>query len=131
MAFNRITIMGRICNDLGLKQTNSGVDVLSFTVAVDRSFQPKDGGDKLTDFFSVTCWRNTAAFVAKYFGKGRMILIDGSMQSRKYQDKDGNNRTVWEIQADRVDFADSKKGDTDHASIETLPAVEDEGDLPF
>lgn len=107
---NNITITGRLTADPELKQTQSGIAVTSFNVAVDRSYTAK-GQEKQTDFFTVVAWRGTAEFVCKYFGKGRLILIKGEMQSRKYTDKDGNNRTAWEIVANSVEFmGDGKKG---------------------
>lgn len=103
---NHITIHGRLTQDVELKQTQSGVSVCNFTVAVDRSYLK--GEDKITDFFTVVCWRGLADMVSKYFGKGKEILVSGEMQSRKWQDNDGNNRISWEIQANTVDFCGSK-----------------------
>lgn len=134
---NHIVIMGRITHELELKTTNSGVEFVTFSVAVDRDFQPKDG-EKQTDFFSVTAWRHTAKFITSYFGKGRMIVIDGSMQSRKYTDDAGNNRVSWAIQADNVYFGDSKRSDSETSVPSSTSAPSDfatiEGDdegLPF
>ena len=81
----------------------------SFTVAVDRDFAGRDGSDRQTDFIDCVAWRQTGEFVSKYFQKGRMIVVSGRLQSRKWQDRDGNNRTNWEIQADNVYFGDSKR----------------------
>lgn len=103
---NTITIHGRLTADPELKQTQSGVSVCNFTVAVDRSYS--NGEDKITDFFTVVCWRGLADMVSKYFGKGKEIIVSGEMQSRKWQDNDGNNRVSWEIQANTVDFCGSK-----------------------
>lgn len=103
---NTITIHGRLTQDVELKQTQSGVSVCNFTVAVDRSYSK--GEDKITDFFTVVCWRGLADMVSKYFGKGKEIIVSGEMQSRKWQDNDGNNRVSWEIQANTVDFCGSK-----------------------
>jgi len=80
---NRITIMGRLVKDPELRRTQSGTSVCSFTVAVDRDFQSKDNAERQTDFIDVVAWRQTAEFICKYFGKGRMIVVDGSLQSRK------------------------------------------------
>ena len=104
--FNHITIHGRLTADPELKQTQSGVSVCNFTVAVDRSY--KNGEEKQTDFFTVVCWRGLADMVSKYFAKGKEILVSGEMQSRKWQDNDGNNRISWEIMASGVDFCGSK-----------------------
>ena len=106
MALNQIVIHGRLTADPELKQTQSGVSVCNFTVAVDRSYSK--GEDKITDFFTVVCWRGLADMVSKYFGKGKEILVSGEMQSRRWQDNDGNNRISWEIQAQSVDFCGSK-----------------------
>lgn len=133
MGLNHITIMGRITRDLDLKRTQSGVAVLNFTVAVDRDY--KNGDEKQTDFIDVVCWRNQAEFVSKYFGKGRMIVVDGSLQSRKWQDKDGNNRTSWEVQAQNVYFGDSRRdgdgGGQQAPAPQSFAEVEEDGNLPF
>ena len=106
---NHIVIMGRLTRDPDLRTTQSGVNVASFTVAVDRDFGGRDGGERQTDFFDVSAWRQTGEFVSKYFRKGSMIVVSGRMQSRKYQDRDGNNRTAWDVQADNVYFGESKR----------------------
>ncbi|MBO7670447.1 MAG: single-stranded DNA-binding protein [Oscillospiraceae bacterium] len=111
---NHIVVMGRLTRDPELRTTQSGVNVASFTVAVDRDFGGRDGAERQTDFFDCAAWRQTGEFVSKYFQKGRMIVVSGRMQSRKYQDREGNNRTAWEIQADNVYFGDSKR-DGDNA----------------
>lgn len=131
---NTITIHGRLTADPELRQTQSGVSVCNFTVAVDRSYSK--GEDKITDFFTVVCWRGLADMVSKYFGKGKEIIVWGEMQSRRWQDNDGNNRISWEIQANGVDFCGSK-GDTSHSAgsgveTEAFSVVNDEeNDLPF
>lgn len=105
---NHITIMGRMTRDPELRRTGSGVAVASFTLAVDRDFSPKEG-EKETDFIDCVAWRNTGEFVSKYFGKGRMAVVDGRLQIRAYTDKEGNKRRVAEVIADHVYFGDSKK----------------------
>lgn len=112
---NHIVIMGRLTREPELRTTQSGVNVASFSVAVDRDFGGRDGGERQTDFFDVSAWRQTGEFVSKYFHKGSMIVVSGRMQSRKWQDKEGNNRTAWDIQADNVYFGDSKR-DSDSGS---------------
>ena len=131
---NLITIHGRLTADPELKQTQSGVSVCTFTVAVDRSYSK--GEDKITDFFTVVCWRGLADMVSKYFCKGKEIIVSGEMQSRKWQDNDGNNRVSWEIQANTVDFCGSKGNNTPSAENATqtdFVPIEDESedDLPF
>lgn len=106
---NHITIMGRLTKDPELRRTGSGVAVASFTVAVDRDFGSKDGGEKETDFIDCVAWRQTGEFVSKYFGKGRMIVVSGRLQIRSWTDNDGNKRRNSEIVADNVYFGDSKK----------------------
>ena len=118
---NHITIMGRLTRDPELRRTGSGVAVASFTVAVDRDFSPKDGGEKETDFIDCVAWRQTGEFVSKYFTKGRMIVVSGRLQIRSWTDKDGNKRRTAEIVADNVYFGDSKR-DGDSGSAYSAPA---------
>ena len=106
---NHIVIMGRLTREPELRTTQSGVNVASFTVAVDRDFAGRDGNERQTDFFDCSAWRSTGEFVSRYFHKGSMIVVSGRMQSRKFQDRDGNNRTAWDIQADNVYFGESKR----------------------
>ena len=106
---NHIVVMGRLTRDPELRRTGSGVAVTSFTVAVDRDFSGKEGGEKETDFFDCVAWRQTGEFVAKHFTKGRMAVVSGRLQIRKWKDKEGNNRYTAEIVADNVYFGDSKK----------------------
>ena len=106
---NHIVIMGRLTHDVELRRTASGIAVASFSVAVDRDFSGKDGGEKETDFIDCVAWRQTGEFVSKHFSKGRMIVVSGRLQIRTWKDKDGNNRRTAEIVADNCYFADSKK----------------------
>ncbi|MBO5557108.1 MAG: single-stranded DNA-binding protein [Oscillospiraceae bacterium] len=106
---NHIVIMGRLTRDPELRYTQSQVPVASFTVAVDRDFGGRDGGERQTDFIDVSAWRSTGEFVSKYFRKGSMVVVSGRLQSRKWQDRDGNNRTSWEINADNVYFGESRR----------------------
>ena len=108
---NHIVIMGRLTRDPELRNTGSGIPVASFTVAVDRDFSGKDGGEKETDFIDCVAWRGTAEFVSKYFNKGRMIVVSGRLQIRPWTDKEGNKRRSAEIVADSCYFGDSKKED--------------------
>lgn len=107
---NHITIMGRLTKDPEMRRTGSGVAVTSFTIACDRDFG--QNGEKETDFIDITAWRNTAEFVSKYFNKGRMAVVSGRLQIRKWTDKNGNDRKSAEVVADNVYFADSKKDDS-------------------
>ena len=110
---NHIVIMGRLTRDPELRYTQAQVPVASFTVAVDRDFGGRDGGEKQTDFIDCSAWRQTGEFVSKYFRKGSMIVVSGRLQSRKWQDRDGNNRTNWEISVDNVYFGESRRRDED------------------
>lgn len=100
---NNAVIMGRLTADPELKTTNNGNNVTSFTVAVERAYHRDQ-----TDFINVVAWRQTAEFVTRYFHKGSMIAVQGSIQTRKYQDRNGNSRTAFEIVADQVSFCGSK-----------------------
>ena len=106
---NHITIMGRLVRDPELRRTGSGVAVASFTVAVDRDFGGRDGGEKETDFIDCVAWRQTGEFVSKYFAKGRMIVVSGRLQIRSWTDKEGNKRRTAEVVADNCYFGDSKR----------------------
>ena len=106
---NHIVIMGRLTRDPELRRTGSGVAVASFTLAVDRDFAPKDGGERETDFIDCVAWRQTGEFVSKYFTKGRMAVVSGRLQIRGWTDKDDNKRRSAEIVADNVYFGDSRR----------------------
>ena len=108
---NQITIMGRLTRDPELRRTGSGIAVASFTLAVDRDFSPKDGGERETDFIDCVAWRQTGEFVSKYFTKGRMAVVSGRLQIRNWNDKHGNKRRSAEVVADNVYFGDSKRDD--------------------
>ena len=106
---NHIVIMGRLTRDPELRRTGSGIAVASFTVAVDRDFGGRDGGEKETDFIDCVAWRQTGEFVSKYFNKGSMIVVSGRLQIRNWTDKDGNKRRTAEVVADNCYFGDSKR----------------------
>jgi len=146
---NQIVIMGRLTRDPELRHTPNGVAVASFSLAVDRGYAPKDGGERQTDFIDVVAWRNTAEFVSKYFTKGQMAAVTGRLQIRDWTDKDGNKRRSAEVVADNIYFTESKKSreaggasiaprdDYSHsfsAPVENSDFAEldmDDGDLPF
>ena len=104
---NHIVIMGRLTRDPELRYTQSNTPVASFTLAVDRDYAPQ-GGERETDFIDCVAWRGTAEFASKYFFKGQMAVVDGRLQSRKWQDRDGNNRTSWEINVSNLYFGEKK-----------------------
>lgn len=105
---NRVVLMGRITQNLELKTTTSGISVTSFSIAVDRNYV-KQGEERQTDFINVVCWRKQAEFVCRYFEKGSMIALEGQLQTRTYQAKDGSNRYVTEVVADSVSFTGEKR----------------------
>lgn len=113
---NCIIIKGRLTSDPELKHTQNDTPVCSVNVAVDRPYSK----EKETDFFTVVFWRQAAEFVCKYFSKGQEILVQGEMQSRKYEDKEGNNRVAWEVKADRVEFCGSKSQNSDGGDAPAL-----------
>ena len=131
MSINTAVIMGRLTADPELKTTASGLSVLSFSVAVERNYQ-KEGEEKAVDFINVVAWRKTAEFVSKYFHKGSMIAVEGSIQTRKYEDKDGNKRTAFEILANTVSFCGKEVNSTPAEStpFAETDTADDEG-LPF
>ena len=108
---NRILIMGRLTANPVLRHTQTETAVASFTLAVERDFKDKQTGEKKVDFIDVVAWRNTAEFVSKYFTKGRMAVVEGKLQSRKWTDDSGNNRVNWEVVAENVYFGDSKSAE--------------------
>lgn len=128
---NNICITGRLCAQPELKVTNSGISVVSVNVAVDRDY--KVNGEKTADFIPCVFWRKTAEFVSKYFKKGDMIAVVGSLESRQYKDKNGNNRTVFEVKADKVNFCGSKKETSQQEQQQTsdFQTVDDFADIPF
>lgn len=105
---NSVCLMGRLVADPELRHTQNQIPVTSFRIAVDRTYQSK-GQERQTDFLDIVAWRNTADFVCRYFRKGQLVAVQGSIQTRKYTDKDGNNRTAFEIVADNVFFAEPKR----------------------
>ena len=156
---NVVAIMGRLVADPELRTTPQGTNVCSFRIACDRNFV-RQGEQRQADFIDIVAWRSQAEFVSKYFQKGSLIAIDGSIQTRQYQDKNGNNRTAIEIVANNVNFAAPKSanaapmGDAGYGAPTAAPAprpaaqaapapsysagsnddfalIEDEGDLPF
>lgn len=135
MSLNKIILMGRLTRDPELRTTQSGVSVTSFTIAVDRDF--KEGGEKQTDFINIVAWRNTAEFVGKYFAKGRMAIVEGRLQMRSWEDRDGKKRVSAEVVADNVYFGDSKREEGSSYSPPPKAAVTDfseigpDDDLPF
>lgn len=125
--YNRVVLIGRLVADPELKTTPNGVNVAAFRIAVDRPY--KQGNERKADFISIVAWRSQAEFVCRYFSKGKLIGIEGAIQTRDYTDKDGNKRYITEVVAERAFFTESKKADGESPSgFETM---EDNGDLPW
>lgn len=128
-------MIGRITKELELKQTASQIPYIQFTLAVDRKFKDANG-NKQTDFISCVAWRQTATFINQYFHKGSKILVSGEIQTRNYDDKNGNKVYVTEVLVDEVDFCESAVPDKKSAQIappvvEEVSAAQDELELPF
>lgn len=104
---NSVCLMGRLTADPELKSTQLGVSVCNFRIAVDRTYTPK-GQEKQTDFINIVTWRSTAEFVSRYFRKGQLVAVQGSIQTGQYTDRDGNKRTAFDVVADNVFFAEKK-----------------------
>lgn len=115
--FNLVVLTGRLTADPELRTTQNGTSVTSFSIAVNRRY--RSGEEKQTDFINIVAWRATAEFITKYFKKGNLIGIKGSIRTRKYQDKDGNNRVAFEVVAYNVQFVESKR---DSAPVQDEPA---------
>lgn len=118
---NRVTIMGRLTRDPELRRTESGIAVASFAIACDRDYSGKQSGEKEVDFFDIVAWRNTAEFVSNYFGKGRMIVVAGRLQTRSWTDKEGNKRKTTEVVADSCYFGDSKPAEGGNQTTGSYP----------
>lgn len=150
---NRVILMGRLTADPELKQTPNGISVVSFSLAVDRNFAGK-GAERQTDFINCVAWRQTAEFISRYFAKGRMMAVEGSLQVRNYVDKNENKRQAVEVVVDQAYFADSKNAAPSSSpapsyqsaapayapvapiafnagSVEDFQEIDDEDDLPF
>ena len=124
---NTVILMGRLTKNPELRQTQSGTDVTQFTIAVNRRY--KDGsGEYPTDFINCVAWRQTAGFISKYFAKGAMIAVTGTLQTRKYTDKQGAERTATEVVVDNAEFTGEKK---ERDIFDDYSDVEDDGSLPF
>lgn len=125
MSLNRITLCGRLTRDPELRTTSTGKDVVEFSIAVNKRIKPADGAD--ADFFRVKAWGQTASYVGEYIGRGRLVSVDGRLESRKYTDKDGNNREIVEIVADNVNALDRPREDAEprqESRGKTKPASE-------
>ena len=123
---NRVVLMGRLVSDPELKTTASGVECTNFRIAVDRNYV-KQGEERKADFIDIVCWRRTAVFVCRYFSKGSLIALEGELQTRTYQAKDGTTRYVTEVLASNVSFTGERIGSTVSApSTNNAPLLDDE-----
>lgn len=158
--YNKAILVGRLTADPELKQTPNGVSVTSFSIAVNRAYTNKQTGERQTDFIDCVAWRGTAEFICRYFAKGKAILVEGSIQTRTYVDKQGQNRRAWEVVVDNAHFVESKNASQGGAgqftdamapppppqtaaaptapapayssgSVEDFAELDDDGDLPF
>lgn len=145
---NVVTLMGRLTMNPELKTTVNGINFCSFSIAVNRSYV-KQGEERTADFINIVAWRNTAEFLCKYFTKGQMIAITGSIQTRNYEDKSGNKRVAFEVIADNVYFTESKSNsqrgdffaggfnpssemmDFSNSDDNDFIEISDDSDLPF
>ena len=118
--FNLVVLTGRLTADPELKTTPNGISVTSFSIAVDRRY--RSGEERQTDFINIVAWRTSAEFICKYFKKGNLIGIEGSIQTRRYQDKNGNTRTAFEVVANNVQFVESKRDAAPGAPMSEPPA---------
>lgn len=136
---NSIIIMGRLTRTPELRKTVQGTSVVRFTLAVDRDYSSKDGGEKKTDFIDCTAWRQNADFLAKYFSKGSMAVVDGRLQMREWTDNAGNRRVSAEVLAEHIYFGESRRSEAQdvksmqaHGEFEGMyPMDDDDGVLPF
>lgn len=126
--FNKAILMGRIAHNLELKTTPGGLSVLSFRIAVDRAYQAQ-GEERKTDFFNIVAWRSTAEFIAKYFSKGRMIMVEGELQTRQYVDKNGSTQNVVELVVSSAHFTGEKKEQAAAAAPPTSAPTQNNADF--
>lgn len=106
MSLNRVVLVGRLVRDPESRTTTSGLDVVEFSIAVDKRIKPKDQNAATADFFRVKAFGQSGKFIADYGTKGRLASVDARIESRKYVDKDGNNREIWEVVADQISLLD-------------------------
>ncbi len=114
--FNLVVLTGRLTADPELKTTANGISVTTFSIAVERRY--RSGEDRQADFINIVAWRQSAEFITKYFKKGNMIGIEGSIQTRRYEDKNGNPRTAFEVVANNVQFVETKRDSASSAAPE-------------
>lgn len=126
---NNVILMGRMTADAELKATQGGKYVTSFSIAVERDYS--QNGERQADFLNLVAWGKTAEFITNYFGKGDMIAVIGSLQTRNYEDKNGNKRTATEVRVDKASFCGSKTEKKPENTDGFEPLADDDLDLPF
>ena len=128
---NKVILIGRFTRDPELRATPQGTSTCSFSLAVDRNYQSA-GGERQADFINCVAWRQTAEFISKYFQKGNMICVEGSIQTRSWKDNEGNNRYATEVVVDRSYFVESKRSAQESSAMSTAPVFNDSpfGNLP-
>lgn len=121
---NKVILVGRICNDIDLRQTQSGIASCRFTVAVDRKYKDSATGERQADFISCTAWRQTAEFICKYFAKGKMILVEGNLRTGSYQDKNHSDVTHYttDVFVENVEFCGDSKGSSNNTAQQSSGA---------
>ena len=131
---NRVVLMGRIATEIELKKTTNGTSVTQFSVAVERSYA-KQGEKKQTDFIVCVAWQKTAEFISKFFGKGRMIALEGNLRTRTFEDKNGSRHYLTEVYVDNVSFTgeakQDSKADNTSGEIDDFDEVLSEDGVPF
>lgn len=125
--FNLVVLTGRLTADPELKTTANGIPVTTFSIAVNRNYRA--GEEQQTDFINVVAWRQRAEFITKYFKKGNLIGIEGSIQTRRYQDKNGNNRTAFEVIVNNAQFVESKRDSSASPAAASEPASYSNADV--
>ncbi len=130
---NSVVLMGRLTAAPELKKTQSGLSVTTFSIAVDRNYRREE---RQTDFINIVAWRQTAEFICNYFKKGQMIAVEGSIQTRNYEDRNGNKRTAFEVVANNVSFCGEKRdsgsaADNEPAAYSDFTEFSGDDDLPF
>lgn len=135
---NHVVLQGRLTRDPELRQTASGTDVASFTLAVDRDFTNSQSQQRDTDFIDIVAWKNTAIFVHRYFAKGQLAIVSGRLQIREWTDNNDNKRRFAEVVADHVYFGERKQSDSREpdnappiAPADLTEVEDDDGELPF
>lgn len=134
---NKVVLQGRLVADPELRHTQNNVAVATFRLAVDRDFKDRDTGERKADFINIVAWRQTGEFVSRYFTKGRLAIVEGKLQSRSWEDRDGGKRYSLDVVADAVHFGDSKKAEDsyqkepDFEEPEFADMDDDGTELPF